>query len=293
MLQWHLTAASRNWRMGLTVSPAPLHGDSYRSPSKRSRELNLFEKLNLEMQLSDKVHRLLFRRCTIQHHLPPPREDPRSEIKGRFSPGKKLGNIDGKPSVELESIAWSLWRHRPCISGNCIIYQCWSMARCELPQFRIVKPDVSLTQAIRYLWPASREETDSEGSGFVQWKQWWNCGDPLCVTPILYLIFSSFPVAANDVDHSRIRRLMSHAFSESALREQEPILNSYFDLLIQKLHEKVSGSENGKVNMVHWFNFTTFDLIGDLVSPFFESVFPVSGDWQLFALEIYFCSQVL
>ncbi|TVY24378.1 Cytochrome P450 monooxygenase [Lachnellula hyalina] len=71
-------------------------------------------------------------------------------------------------------------------------------------------------------------------------------------------------LAANDVDHSRIRRLMSHAFSESALREQEPILNSYFDLLIQKLHEKVSGSENGKVNMVHWFNFTTFDLIGDL-----------------------------
>jgi cytochrome P450 len=75
-------------------------------------------------------------------------------------------------------------------------------------------------------------------------------------------------VAANDADHSRMRRLLSHAFSEAALREQEPLFNSYFDLLIQKLYEKVRAPENGKVNMIRWFNFTTFDLIGDLVSRF-------------------------
>jgi hypothetical protein len=41
-------------------------------------------------------------------------------------------------------------------------------------------------------------------------------------------------------------------------------MNSYFDLLVQKLYEKIDGPENGKVNIVQWFNFTTFDLIGDL-----------------------------
>jgi hypothetical protein len=41
-------------------------------------------------------------------------------------------------------------------------------------------------------------------------------------------------------------------------------MNSYFDLLVQKLYEKIDGPEKGKVNIVRWFNFTTFDLIGDL-----------------------------
>jgi hypothetical protein len=59
--------------------------------------------------------------------------------------------------------------------------------------------------------------------------------------------------------------LISHAFSEAALREQEPLMNVYFDLLIRKLHEKIDGPDNGKVNMVRWLNFTTFDLVGDLV----------------------------
>lgn len=61
-----------------------------------------------------------------------------------------------------------------------------------------------------------------------------------------------------------MRRALNHAFSNSAVREQEPILNSYFDLLIQKLHEKTRGPSKGDVNLVRWYNFTTFDIIGDL-----------------------------
>ena len=41
-------------------------------------------------------------------------------------------------------------------------------------------------------------------------------------------------------------------------------MNSYFDLLIQKLHEKIGGSTRVRVNIVRWFNFTLFDLVGDL-----------------------------
>jgi cytochrome P450 len=61
-----------------------------------------------------------------------------------------------------------------------------------------------------------------------------------------------------------MRRLLNHAFSETALREQEPLMNEYFDLLVQKLREKIDGPAKGRVNIVRWFNFTTFDLVGDL-----------------------------
>ncbi|KAF7888170.1 uncharacterized protein EAF02_002711 [Botrytis sinoallii] len=71
-------------------------------------------------------------------------------------------------------------------------------------------------------------------------------------------------ISSNDVDHARIRRALSHAFSEASLREQEPLMNVYFDLLIQKLYEQIDSPSNGKVNIVRFFNFTTFDLIGDL-----------------------------
>lgn len=63
-------------------------------------------------------------------------------------------------------------------------------------------------------------------------------------------------------DHKRMRRLLAHAFSEKALRNQEGVLKYYTDSLIQKLSEL---AHQGKtVDMVRWYNFTTFDLIGDL-----------------------------
>ncbi|OBT98661.2 hypothetical protein VE01_03550 [Pseudogymnoascus verrucosus] len=68
-------------------------------------------------------------------------------------------------------------------------------------------------------------------------------------------------ITANRADHSRQRRLIAHAFSDKALREQEPLIKGYVDLLIQRLHER---SSTGPLDMVAWYNWTTFDLIGDL-----------------------------
>lgn len=48
------------------------------------------------------------------------------------------------------------------------------------------------------------------------------------------------------------------------MREQEPLIGTYVDLLVNKLYEQVSGPSRGKVDMVKWYNFTTFDVIGDL-----------------------------
>jgi len=69
---------------------------------------------------------------------------------------------------------------------------------------------------------------------------------------------------ANDVDHRRMRRLQAHAFSEKALSCQEPIVKHYVDLLTSQLHKQAEGPNGGVVDMARWYNFTTFDLIGDL-----------------------------
>ena len=69
-------------------------------------------------------------------------------------------------------------------------------------------------------------------------------------------------LTADDENHTRMRRILAFAFSEKALREQEPILRNYVDLLIRKLREE---SRGGKlVDIVNWYNYTTFDIIGDL-----------------------------
>lgn len=70
-------------------------------------------------------------------------------------------------------------------------------------------------------------------------------------------------IFSNDADHTRMRRLLSHAFSDNSLRGQEPIIKHYVDLLVQRLHEKSEGSTKA-LDMVSWYNFTTFDIIGDL-----------------------------
>jgi averantin hydroxylase len=68
-------------------------------------------------------------------------------------------------------------------------------------------------------------------------------------------------LGANRADHSRFRRLLSHSFSDKGIREQTPVIRQHVNLLIQRLHEH---AEKGSQNMVDWYTWTTFDLIGDL-----------------------------
>ena len=73
-------------------------------------------------------------------------------------------------------------------------------------------------------------------------------------------------LSANNADHARYRRLLAHAFSESALREQEYLPLAYIDLLTRRLHGIVasSGDHGTVIDIVKWLNFTTFDIVGDL-----------------------------
>jgi len=71
-------------------------------------------------------------------------------------------------------------------------------------------------------------------------------------------------VTAPDADHSRMRRLLGHAFSDKALRKQEHLVQSYTDSLINGLQKQIDGPPKGRINFADWFNWTTFDTIGDL-----------------------------
>ncbi|PYH89624.1 cytochrome P450 [Aspergillus ellipticus CBS 707.79] len=69
-------------------------------------------------------------------------------------------------------------------------------------------------------------------------------------------------ISANDADHTRHRRALAHAFSAKGLQAQEPILIEYVDKLINRLQG--AAESQLPIDMVKWYNLTTFDLIGDL-----------------------------
>jgi cytochrome P450 len=82
--------------------------------------------------------------------------------------------------------------------------------------------------------------------------------------------------AVDDASHGRQRRLLAHAFSEKALRDQEGLIRGYVDTLIKKLRAAVRHSS--VVDIKAWMNFTTFDITGDLM---FGESFDCLKDSQL------------
>ncbi|RAL14685.1 cytochrome P450 [Aspergillus homomorphus CBS 101889] len=92
-------------------------------------------------------------------------------------------------------------------------------------------------------------------------------GDPVFIRDPEYHSSASQGAAAHminaqETDHARQKRLLSHAFSERSLREQESLITSHIDLFIQRLG--AYADTGTKANIKEWLNFLTFDIIGDL-----------------------------
>ncbi|POS74303.1 cytochrome P450 [Diaporthe helianthi] len=64
-------------------------------------------------------------------------------------------------------------------------------------------------------------------------------------------------------EHGQLRRQLAHGFSDRSMREQQPIINGYVNLLIQQLRARSEGGKRA-LDLVAWYNYTTFDVIGDL-----------------------------
>jgi cytochrome P450 len=77
-------------------------------------------------------------------------------------------------------------------------------------------------------------------------------------------ITSGSPSILSDPDrerHAALRRQLAHGFSDRGMKAQEPIFRGHVDLLIRRLYERCVGTVT---DMTAWYNFTTFDIIGDL-----------------------------
>ncbi|KAB5586234.1 cytochrome P450 [Coniochaeta sp. 2T2.1] len=101
-------------------------------------------------------------------------------------------------------------------------------------------------------------------------------GDELPKSQVFYRTAGVAPsiVAEDKENHAMLRRLLGVGFSDRSMREQEPIIGGYVDLLIKRLGEHCvdrdgkderTGLQKRRVmNMTAWYNWTTFDIIGDL-----------------------------
>ncbi|KDN68524.1 putative cytochrome P450 [Colletotrichum sublineola] len=94
-------------------------------------------------------------------------------------------------------------------------------------------------------------------------------------------------ITAPGPEHAMMRRQWSHGFSDRSLREQETVIMKYVDLFIQRMREATKDCQGGRggdddetaaeekgywrrpkqeqaVNLTLWYNYTTFDIVGDL-----------------------------
>ncbi|KAB2571421.1 Cytochrome P450 monooxygenase rdc4 [Lasiodiplodia theobromae] len=68
-------------------------------------------------------------------------------------------------------------------------------------------------------------------------------------------------------EHRHLRSILSPAFSQRALKEQEPLLLKYIGLMADKIRERAAAANNadgGAVDITQFFNFATFDIMSDL-----------------------------
>ncbi|KAK4161222.1 hypothetical protein QBC43DRAFT_357986 [Cladorrhinum sp. PSN259] len=122
------------------------------------------------------------------------------------------------------------------------------------PIVRVAPDEVSIARPD--VWTDVLQTRQGEPQ-FSKDPRWW---DPLPGLPAVGI----FGAVEAD-NHARVRKLISPAFTQRTLVSQEPILQQYSSLLITRLRETVSSNPVKSVNVLEWFNFTAFDIFGDLL----------------------------
>ena len=102
-------------------------------------------------------------------------------------------------------------------------------------------------------WPEVFGLARSGKPEFSHWDDFYQHGDKSNQ--------SLFP--ADKDNHRRQRRVIAHAFSDAAIKEQETLIKKYVDMLFD--HLRSDAVQGQPTDMLKWYNFTTFDIIGDLV----------------------------
>ncbi|KAK3986357.1 cytochrome P450 [Cladorrhinum sp. PSN332] len=143
-----------------------------------------------------------------------------------------------------------VWSH---LSGN-IVQDCDRLHQKYGHIVRVAPDEVSFAR--RDVWTDALVTRQGEPQ-LSKDPRWW---DPLPGLPAVGIF------GAVDADnHARVRKLLSPAFTPRTLVSQEPILQEYSSLLIKRLREAITSNSEKPLNVVEWFNFTTFDMFGDLL----------------------------
>ncbi|KAI4179453.1 MAG: hypothetical protein LQ346_007192 [Caloplaca aetnensis] len=88
-------------------------------------------------------------------------------------------------------------------------------------------------------------------------------------------------------EHGKMRKYLSHAFSDRSLKEQEYLVADVVDQFVEQIGKE--GAPTGKgIDLVTWFNLTTFDIITSLA--FGESFGGVSSGKTHFWISIVISS---
>lgn len=90
-----------------------------------------------------------------------------------------------------------------------------------------------------------------------------------------YRLDKSIPrniISEQTARHRALRHVLASSFSDKAMREQEGLITRYVDMLISRMRDACTKSETeppgaapGVLDMTQHYNWTTFDVIGDLV----------------------------
>ncbi|KAH8898888.1 cytochrome P450 monooxygenase [Thozetella sp. PMI_491] len=149
--------------------------------------------------------------------------------------------------------ATPFYRHFKFLSGN-LLFAVKSLHDVYGPIVRISPNELSFTspQAWKDIYVP---QEDSTGLGDMErYDRFYQFAGPTAPETL---------VTTSRTHHARLKRQLAPAFSERTLRSQEPIMQEYVDLLIRKLGEESRAGEQ-PVNLRDWFNFYTFDVIGNL-----------------------------
>lgn len=95
-----------------------------------------------------------------------------------------------------------------------------------------------------------------------KWTEYYKVQDPQ----------PTYIMSAPIDEHAAIRRKLGQGFSDRAMREMEPIIQGYITQFSERLQQRCDEAQSEAnieknavvLDMHKWFNFLSFDLIGDL-----------------------------
>lgn len=165
-------------------------------------------------------------------------------------------------SYQVLSIFYSLWFHPlasfpgPLLARCTRIWYVYHLLKGRLP-FAVQKVHEKYGPAVR-LAPDELSFVGGDAWKSIYGYKHGTAGE-MPKDPQMYLNTSAGGLSifgAPSERHGTLRRLLSHGFSEKALRSQEPIIQHYLDLFIRRLRDL--GAKGKKVDIVTWYNVSIY-----------------------------------